>query len=69
MIYKEFFNRTINFNFDSNQKERVKIYYESFKALPFSDNTPWATYRDKVFVIKLQHHLLDDLYLFITKNI
>ena len=60
MIYKELFNCTINFSFDSNQKERVKIYYESFKALPFSNNTPWAAYRDKILVIKLQNHLLDD---------
>ena len=68
MIYKEFFNCAINFKFDSNQKERVKIYYESFKTIPFLDNTAWDAYRDKVFVIKLQHQLLDDQYLFITKT-
>ena len=64
MIYKELFNCTIKFNFDSNQEGRVKIYYEYFRALPFWDNTSWVAYRDKVFVIKLQNHLLDDSYLF-----
>ena len=33
-----------------------------FRALPFSDNISWATYRDKVLVTKLQNHLLDDSF-------
>ena len=39
-----------------------------FRALPFSDNISWADYRDKVLVIKLQNHLLDDSNLFTTKT-
>ena len=40
------------------------MHYET----SLSNNISWADYRNKVLVIKLQNHLLDDSNLFTTKT-
>ena len=42
------------------KKEKLRCIMSVFRAFPFSDNI----LGDKILVIKLQNHLLDDSYLF-----
>ena len=62
IIYKRFFFLYCHYKLQISKvpQERLRYLISVLAYFPFSNNTPLATYRDNVLLIKLQNHLLDD---------
>ena len=63
-----FFNFHYKLQISKVPQERLRYLIIVLVYFPFPNNNLLAAHRDNVLVIKLQHHLLDDPYLFITKT-